>query len=158
MFKFVGLMLIAVSVLSLAVIAFSPGSIVGLESPMQGPERLSPSDRIDSSQLSMTANGLLVKGLTGIRIVNIADTNSMDPVIDAEATVVETIPKTSDELHLGDIISYKSGDNLIIHRIIEISSDENGWFATVKGDNNSVPDPDKVRFEQIKGVVVGILY
>ena len=46
----------------------------------------------------------------------------------------------------------------VIHRIAEISNDEQGWYAIVKGDNNEAPDPERVRFEQIKKVLVGVLY
>jgi hypothetical protein len=36
--------------------------------------------------------------------------------------------------------------------------DKEGWYAVTKGDNTGMNDPDKVRFEQIKFVLVGVLY
>ena len=36
--------------------------------------------------------------------------------------------------------------------------DNEGWYAITKGDNNVVEDNWKVRFEQIEGIVIGIIY
>ena len=47
---------------------------------------------------------------------------------------------------------------MIIHRVIETGYDEQGWFAVTKGDNLKEKDPEKVRFNQIVGLVVGVLY
>lgn len=157
----IGALLIAGSLVSLAMALSQSGvgyASAGSGAPMQGPEVASPADRVDSDQITMTSNGLLIRDLKNVRLVNLADTNSMDPVLDAEATAVEVVPQTTNELHVGDIVSYKSGSNTIIHRIISIGSDSGGWYAIVKGDNNAVADPNYVRFEQIQGVVVGIVY
>jgi len=91
---------------------------------------------------------------------NFADTNSMDPVLDYGHNAIEIIPKKTTDLQVGDIASYKSPyvKGTIIHRIIKISRDEKGWYAIFKGDNNSKPDPYKVRFDQIKRKVVAIIY
>ena len=144
---------------SLAVLVFVGQAYIGYgaDVPSQGPERLSPADRVDSGSIVITSDGLLVRGLRNIRLVNLADTNSMDPVLDSEATAVEMVPVSTDELHAGDIVSYKSGSNTIIHRIVEIG-DDGAWYAVTKGDNNPAADPDRVRFDQVKGVVVGIIY
>lgn len=159
MLKVIGAVLVAASLLTLAAVAFSqtPNMFGGADAPMQGPERLSPADRVDSSQIDVTADGVLVRGLSGVRLVNLADTNSMDPALDAEATAIEIVPASSDELKVGDIVSYRSGENVIIHRIVSIG-DDGAWYAVVKGDNNALEDPARVRFEQVKGVVVGIVY
>jgi len=125
--------------------------------PAKGSEKFSPADRIDVDHISVTAEGLLVRDLNDIRLVSLADTNSMDPVMDAEATVVEIIPKSEYELMPGDIVSYQDGYNTIIHRIIRIGYDGE-WFAVTQGDNNEFPDSGYVRFSQVRGVVVGILY
>jgi len=88
------------------------------------------------------------------------DTNSMDPVIDVKSHAIKLRPGKASDLQVGDIISYKSEDfnAVIIHRIVDISSDDLGIFFITKGDNNKYTDSEKIRFEQITGVVVGILY
>jgi len=84
----------------------------------------------------------------------------MDPVLDEKANAIEIIPKSNNNIHVGDIISYKSdyADGTIIHRVIRIGNDEKGWYCIVKGDNNQSPDPGKIRFNQIKRVLVAIIY
>ena len=86
------------------------------------------------------------------------DTNSMDPVFDVHNFAIKIKPKHLSDLKEGDIVSYKSNRGIIIHRIVEIKKDESGSYFVMKGDNNNQVDPEKVRFEQITGVVVGILY
>ena len=63
-------------------------------------------------------------------------------------------------LDVGDIISFypSFAEGLVVHRIIEIGNDNKGWYARTKGDNNPSADPGKVRFEDIHGVIVAILY
>lgn len=122
-------------------------------------ERGSPYDRINLKDI-VVKDGFIKIKLDNIRIVRVADTNSMDPVIDDSSEVIEIIPKSEIELKIGDIISYysKEFNTMIIHRIIDIGEDDEGWYAICKGDNNKVKDPEKIRFWQIRGVVVGILY
>lgn len=45
-----------------------------------------------------------------------------------------------------------------VHRVVDIGNDNTGIYFTTKGDNYYKEDPDKVRFSQIEGIVVGILY
>ncbi|MHA2011204.1 MAG: signal peptidase I, partial [Candidatus Helarchaeota archaeon] len=91
---------------------------------------------------------------------NFADSNSMIPVLDNGHTGIE-IPLSQEDvnkLKVGDIISYFDIDgNLIIHRIIEVGYDSKGWFAITKGDNNKIND-GKIRKEQVRCVLVGIIY
>lgn len=51
------------------------------------------------------------------------------------------------EVKKGDIIAFKSGDTMIIHRVVAIKEEK---FIT-KGDNNKSTDPAPVYREQIKG-------
>jgi signal peptidase I len=84
----------------------------------------------------------------------------MEPLISDKAHGIELKPKSPSELKVGDVILYKSDftTGLVIHRIIETGYDENGWYSIVKGDNNAEQDPGKVRFDQINGVLIGIIY
>lgn len=85
-------------------------------------------------------------------------TKSMDPVFDSTAHGIEIVPQNSGQLQVGDVASYQYGDNTIIHRIKEIGQDDQGWYAIFKGDNNPAPDPEKVRWSQIKRVLVAVVY
>ncbi len=58
------------------------------------------------------------------------------------------------------IIAYNvNNDELaFVHRVVEIGNDANGLYFVTKGDNFFKEDPDKVRFSQVEGIIVGILY
>ena len=88
------------------------------------------------------------------------DTKSMDPAIDSTSKAIEIMPKSTADIHIGDIVAYKSKykNGVITHRVVGIGNDTNGWYAKLKGDNNNDLDPEKVRFEQIKRIVVAIIY
>ncbi len=134
-----------------------------LERPLSlfqdGIEKDSPGDWIKEDQIKVY-NDRIIIDLKNAEWASFTDTNSMDPIIDETANAIEIIPKSNDNIHIGDIISYKSdyADGTIIHRVIKIGSDEEGWYCIVKGDNNQSPDPGKIRFNQIKRVLVAIIY
>jgi hypothetical protein len=86
------------------------------------------------------------------------DTNSMDPLLDAGANGIEIKPQFEDDIHVGDVISYKTENGIIVHRVIEISYDEEGIYYVVKGDNNPTADKDKVRFADVQGILIAVVY
>lgn len=59
------------------------------------------------------------------------------------------IIKATDHFVVNDIVLYQDGDNLVIHRIIEIDGDT----VITKGDANNVAD-EPINKSQIKGVLV----
>ncbi len=69
-------------------------------------------------------------------------------------------PQRAEEVKEGDIIAYTSEEasGLVVHRVVKVGKDENSWFAVTKGDNAAVNDQAKVRFRQVRYIVVGILY
>lgn len=119
----------------------------------------SPSDHISRSQIHVY-NDKIVLDIANARWAEFTNTNSMDPILDIEANSIEITPKTSREVNVGDIIAYQPDNfnGLVVHRVIEIGTDSEGWYSVAKGDNLSKADPDKIRFSQIKGVLVGIVY
>ena len=64
------------------------------------------------------------------------------------------------KIKVGDIVSYSSeyADGAIIHRVIGKNMDDNGVYFILKGDNNPSADPGKIRFSQIRRVVIAIVY
>jgi len=122
-------------------------------------DKSSPYDWIKPYQISVYNDQVIIK-IENPEWSMFTDTKSMDPIIDSTSNAIEIIPKSEDDIHLGDIVAYKSNykDGTVTHRIIEIGNDAFGWYARLKGDNNDRIDPGKVRFEQIKRVVVAIIY
>jgi len=120
---------------------------------------LSPSDSISIDDIELYEDKLVINQ-EGLMYAKIENTHSMEPVLNHVSTSIEQKPTTPDDLAVGDIISYRLefSDKIIIHRIAAIGIDNEGWFAITKGDNNQEADSEKVRFNQIEGKVVGIIY
>ena len=120
---------------------------------------LIPSTHLSISDVTVNSAGATIK-IDNAKWVTVAGTKSMEPVLMQGAQAIERVPSTASELKVGDIITYDSSvKNLpIIHRIVEIGSDQFGWFARTKGDNAQNIDDELVRFPQVTGVVVAILY
>lgn len=129
-------------------------------SPSTGEDKESPQDLVGESQIHVYSDRVTITGFSNLQWASIADTNSMDPVIDADSNVIEVIPQSSDDISVGDIVSYKSkyATGTIIHRVIEKGVDEEGVYFVMKGDNNKNADPGHIRFDQIRRQVVAIIY
>jgi len=122
-------------------------------------EVASPYDRIKEEQIHVYEDRIIID-LDNAEWATFTDTNSMDPVIDEGANAIEIVPKSINEIHPGDIVSYESSyvDGTIIHRVKSVGYDPEGWYAIMQGDNNPTEDPEKVRFEQVRRIVVAIIY
>lgn len=122
-------------------------------------ERASPADRIPENAIGVY-HDRVVLDLANAQWATFTDTHSMEPVISAGANAIEIVPKTEDEIQVGDIASYRSAyaDGTIIHRVVYKGQDEDGTYFIFKGDNIPTSDPGRVRFEQIERVVVAIVY
>ncbi|MBS4538547.1 signal peptidase I [Clostridium sp. D2Q-11] len=87
-------------------------------------------------------------------------TGSMEPMIyPGDVILVYKAQSMGDieELKVGDIIQFKRDRILISHRIMEIKENEEGLLYKTKGDNNSGPDSDLVKPEDIKGKIVKVV-
>jgi len=124
---------------------------------LKAKERISPFDWIKQDDINLYSDGVSFN-VDNPQWAIFADTNSMDPVFDSTSHAIEIIPKTAEDIHVGDIASYSTDNGTIIHRVIETGYDSKGWYAMFKGDNNPIKDPDKVRFKDIRRIVVAIIY
>ncbi len=79
---------------------------------------------------------------------------SMEPNLNIGDIVV--VKKCNEnEIDKNDIISYRYGELIITHRIVEIIETENGREYITKGDNNNVNDNINLKYEDIEGKYVG---
>ena len=120
-------------------------------------ERNSPQDRIKEKNIHVY-NDKIVIDLEDASWSSFVNTNSMDPVFDTGTNGIEVIPQSPEDIMPGDVISYRYEDSIIAHRVIEVGKDKKGIFYIAKGDNNVIKDPQKIRFEQVHGVLVGLIY
>lgn len=84
-------------------------------------------------------------------------TGSMKPLIKpGDIIIVEKIRNDDDinKLKVNDIIQFKRDEILISHRILEIKNKKSqGISFKTKGDNNSAPDTELVKPQDVKGII-----
>ncbi|MCS7128026.1 MAG: signal peptidase I [Sulfolobales archaeon] len=68
------------------------------------------------------------------------DGKSMLPTLREGDLVFSYKPKPS-EINVGDVVIYRRGSTLIIHRVIAVLNEGNSTCYLVKGDNNPTVDP-----------------
>lgn len=120
---------------------------------------VSPSSRISQNDVQIYDDRVVIY-IRKAFPVRFFDSRSMYPLISKNAFALEVPPRSHEALEVGDIIGYKSEtfNITIVHRIVNISQDEQGWYAITKGDANPQPDPEKIRFDDVQGVLVGLIY
>ena len=118
-----------------------------------------PSDRVSEDSIKVYSDKVVLD-IKNASWASFTPTHSMEPFISEKANGIEVKPSSPSDLKVGDIISYKPDftSGLVIHRIIKTGYDDTGWYAVVKGDNNAEQDPGKVRFDDINGVLIGVIY
>lgn len=124
---------------------------------LSGQENSSPSDWIKEEQIQVYPQWVILD-IPGAKWAGFTDTNSMDPFIDETANAIEITPAHPDAIQVGDVISYQTVYGVLIHRVIKKGIDDQGIYYLVKGDNNRFQDPFKVRFGEVQGVVVAVIY
>lgn len=92
---------------------------------------------------------LSVPKLLGYQVYDVVS-GSMDPAIPVHSVVLVQ-PAAPEELQPGEIVAYRSGNSVVIHRLVENHIVE-GELVT-KGDANAEPDPLKVEYAGVLGTV-----
>jgi len=115
-----------------------------------------PFNFINENQIQIFPNKIVID-VNGASISRYAPTGSMKPVLDKGSNGIRIVPKSEEDIHIGDIISFKQNDFLIVHRVVEIGTDSEGTYFVTKGDNNSVAD-GKIRFKDIKFITIGVIW
>ena len=115
-----------------------------------------PFDFINEDDIYIYENKIVIV-IENYTLSRYDSSNSMIPILNEGTTGVGIKPKSEKDIHIGDIISFKQGDDLIVHRVVEKGIDKEGFFFITKGDNNDIDD-GKIRFSQIDSVLVAIIY
>lgn len=135
--------------------------INGLENPFSNgfglnPGNNAPQDFVKENQIQIYDDKVVIN-VKGASLSRYAATGSMKPTFDENANGIRIVPKTEDEINVGDIITYQSGDSLIVHRVVEKGTDSEGVYFITKGDNNTISD-GKVRFKDIKYETIALIW
>ena len=99
----------------------------------------------------------VVVKIPNARLVNYRDTGSMAPVLGAGMNGIVVSPESEEDINVGDIISFWKGKEIVVHRVVEKGVDSLGTYFITKGDRNDFND-GKIRFEEIEGLLVGVIY
>ncbi|MBI3033598.1 hypothetical protein HYY72_00365 [Candidatus Woesearchaeota archaeon] len=158
--------------ITLGIIALMAGLLIGAHAhniltgeltlnPLSGQtgsyEKKTPGDWISERQIHAYEDSVTID-IPGAEAARFANTKSMEPAIDSNTNAIIIKPKTEAQIKEGDIVYYESPLGKISHRIVHIGKDENGWYGIAKGDNSQTQDPYKIRFPQIKGIVIALIY
>ncbi len=120
------------------------------------PSQTAPSDFITERDIEIFDDHVIIY-VSDASLSTYAPTGSMRPLLDSGANGIRVRPATSDEILVGDLITFESGETLIIHRVIEKGIDAEGIYFITKGDNNTRSD-GKIRFEAIRYKTIALLY
>ncbi len=121
---------------------------------------ISPSHYINKSQI-LVYDDKIVLNIPNASWFNVLPTGSMLPTLGSNSYAFGINVTSPKDITVGDIIIYKVNDTSnesIVHRITNISSDSNGTYYSLWGDNNRIMDKIKVRLENIKYKIVGLVY
>ncbi|OYT55851.1 MAG: signal peptidase I [Desulfurococcales archaeon ex4484_217_2] len=95
---------------------------------------------------------LLFSGFFGVKPYVVVS-GSMEPTLNIGDIVF--IGKTSfNDVKVSDIVAYYDGNNIVIHRVVEIKNDDGKVLLKLKGDANDNIDPIDVTKELFIGSVV----
>jgi len=120
-------------------------------------ETIGPKHRISDNQVKVSPNNAIIE-VKDLVLARFTKSGSMLPTITSDSLALEIVPISSEEIEVGDVISFLQDEKVIIHRVFEVGFDEDGWYAITKGDNLKTIDQEKVRFDMVQRVLVGILY
>lgn len=119
-------------------------------------DKISPGNWVSEDDIRIYSDRVVIY-VKNTSLARYAATKSMDPVLDSTANGIEIPFESVEQIHVGDIITFKQGQDLVVHRIIKVGSDEEGWYCITKGDN-AMQDDGKIRADDIKFITIAIIY
>lgn len=115
-----------------------------------------PSNWISEDNITIFEDMIILR-IPNATLSNYANTGSMKPLLDKGANGIRITPKNESDIKVGDIVSYKFKDILVVHRVVEKGTDDKGIYFITQGDNNILSD-GKIRFDDIEYVTIGIIW
>lgn len=129
---------------------------IPFETGMASLNRDAPSDWISKNDI-IIFDDMVILRVSNATLSSYADSGSMKPVFDKGANGIRIVPKNEDEINVGDIISYRFENILIVHRVVMRGTDEDGVYFIAQGDNNILSD-GKIRFKNIEYITIGVIW
>ena len=93
----------------------------------------------------------LISGFSPHYMIGVGS-DSMKPKINkGDALILKKVHE--EPLKKGDVIAYKKGKKIIVHRVIEVHDEKGTVYYVTKGDANNAADPAEVKQSQVQGIV-----
>lgn len=170
-------------VIAAIIMAFAVGAIMGYGVyPAINKLGAAPADRVDYyTSIKNGEKKICIDG--NFYVTSFTDTNSMLPSMDKGHNGINMNASEFNvtEIQKGDIISFRVNvsntsfgkfnlrnlstlinrevkEGVVAHRVVNTGYDSKGWYAKTRGDNLLFSDPGKVREDQVRGVMVGVIY
>lgn len=134
--------------------AYSDSGFTGLV--IDADSEVVPSDFLDNKDI-LIYEDKVVLNVKHAKLSSYDSTGSMLPSLGEGVNGIVIDPRSEEDVHVGDIVSYRNGDKIIVHRVVEKGLDKEGTYFITKGDNSELSD-GKIRFEDIEHVVVALVY
>jgi len=115
-----------------------------------------PSDSINEDLIEIYEDKVVIN-VQDVSLSSYAPTGSMKPVFDEGANGLRVKVNSVDDVEVGDIISFRAEEQLIVHRVVEKGVDTEGVYFITKGDNNNVSD-GKIRIDDIEYKTIGVIW
>ena len=115
-----------------------------------------PFDYINENDITIYDDKIVIN-IEDASMSRYAPTGSMKPLLDENSNGIRVVPDSIEDIHVGDIISFKQDNLLIVHRVVEIGEDEDGVYFITKGDNTNLID-GKIRFEDVEYKTIGVIW
>tara|TARA_B100001971_G_C18054584_1_gene464596 strand:- start:295 stop:762 length:468 start_codon:yes stop_codon:yes gene_type:complete len=115
-----------------------------------------PSNYVDEEDIIIMNDRIILK-IPNATLSNYKDTGSMGPFLNGDANGIRVVPSSEEDINVGDIISYRVVDFLVVHRVVEKGYDDDGIYFITQGDTNLIND-GKIRFSDIEYVTIGIIW
>ncbi len=134
-------------------------SYIGLEKPLGfsfSSNESAPGDWVNEGDILVYNDRVEIR-VNNASLSNYAPTGSMKPVLDENSNGIRIKPTSEEDIEVGDIITFKRGKDLIVHRVLEKGEDEEGVYFITQGDNADFDD-GKTRFLEIEYITIGVIW
>lgn len=137
--------------------------LMGLAPEIPSPPGLIKFEQLDFEKTPDNGHGTLkIEGLpTPVWIYsNPHDTDSMDGAFDVGHSPIITCNKQFIKANakIGAWITWAKDGVGRFHQIVEIDNDYYGWYCRTKGLNLAYKDPQRIRYGDITGIAIGIIW
>ncbi len=122
---------------------------------------IAPSVKVTTKNLLIEGDRLILE-YPCLSLVQIGGGDSMVPISAVGHLYIVTTCFELDDIQVGDIVVFKFeridlGKVTVLHQVVELGSDEVGWYAVTRGTNVMTPDLP-IREEDLKYIGIGVLW